>query len=232
MSSSNSLRRGLAAITLVAGSLGLAACSDAPIEPRPVDAAPSLALPRPASLSAKVSIGNGIDVLSSSTTNGVTTSRIKIDPRVNVSFGDASSMVNIPANSICDPGKSGYGPAFWDAPCAAAKNMLTFTVKSWTDANGRSRVEFTPDVRFAPGKMVGLYIKDATALDAANAAIKWCLNGNQGCVDESLTDASLATQRDRTSGYLFRRVKHFSGYMVSVGLTDDGSDGSSVIGIQ
>ena len=225
MSNFSNLRRGVAAMTLVAGTIALAACSDSTVEPRTVDAAPSLAgLPRPASLSAKVSLGNGIELLSSNTKDGVTYARIKIDPRTNVTFGSGTEMVNIPANSICDPGKSGYGPAFWDAPCTASKNMLIFNVKSWTDSKGRARVEFNPDVRFAPGKMVGLYLKDPQAASSANAQITWCANGNGGCIDESLTDPSLATQRDRSTGYLFRRVKHFSGYMVSVGLTDEGSD--------
>jgi hypothetical protein len=222
--SSHAARRGrsLASVLVVAGTFGLAACSDSTVAPA-TETAPALAaLPRPSSLSASVSLGKGVTLKSTSTNNGVTRTVIIVDPRVDVSLGGATDMVSIPANSICRPGVSGYGPEYWDRPCSPATAPITFEVESWTDKKtGQPRVEFTPDVRFSPAKMVGLYLKSTTAQTAQMPSILWCTNKSK-CVDEALTDKSLATQRDRTSGYVYRRVKHFSGYMVSVGLTGEG----------
>ena len=38
--------------------------------------------------------------------------------------------------------------------------------------------------------------------------------------DEAVADASLATARDPGTGYLARRIKHFSGYDVVSGFSD------------
>jgi hypothetical protein len=211
--------RSLAAVVLAAATFGLAACSDSTVAPA-TDTAPALAaLPRPSALSASVSLGKGVTISASTTSKGVTRSVIIVDPRVDVSLGGDAEMVSIPANSICKPGVSGYGPEYWDKPCTVANTPITFEVESWTDKKtGQPRVEFTPDVRFSPTKMVGLYLKSAAAQSAAKSSILWCTNKSK-CVDESDTDRTLVTQRDRSTGYLYRRVKHFSGYMVSVGLT-------------
>ena len=216
------VRRPLIAATLVAAAV-TTACSDAPVAPRRVDAA-AVVLPAPATVSANLTFANGgVNVTAYSTYNGVTTITAVIDPRTAISFGGGDHMVTIPAYAICNPLTSGYGPGTWDAPCAAATLPMTFTVKSWRDANGNSRVQFSPDVRFAPSKVVGLYLKSAAATPA-NASINWCRTGTTTCVNEAGTDASLATQRDGYTGYVYRRVKHFSGYMVSVGLTGEGND--------
>jgi hypothetical protein len=46
-----------------------------------------------------------------------------------------------------------------------------------------------------------------------------------GCIDEAALDASVRTVLNGATGTASRRVKHFSGYMVTVGLTDtDGND--------
>jgi hypothetical protein len=50
----------------------------------------------------------------------------------------------------------------------------------------------------------------------------WCPSTGTGCVDESKTDASLIPKRDATGGYLYGRIKHFSGYTVVVDRADDG----------
>ena len=207
------------AAILAAGTVGLAACSDSPVAPR--QSAESAA---PSALLSGLLAGSGVTVTATTTLNGVTTETLVVDPRSNVKFGGDDYMINIPAFAICDPLTSGYGPALWDAPCLSAVLPITFQVKSWVDAAGNSRTEIKPDIRFSPSKSVSLHLKSRLGSQSAGTRINWCPTGSALCVDESRNDASLATQRDVASGKVYRRVKHFSGYMVSVGLTGEGSD--------
>ena len=62
-------------------------------------------------------------------------------------FGD--HVLYIPANAVCDPATSGYGAAFWDAPCAPIHQPLEITA-TWSTINGRAVVSFSPELRFAP----------------------------------------------------------------------------------
>ena len=224
--STHTARRGrsLAAVLVVAGTFGLAACSDSPVAS---SAAPASPLSAPAVASANLTFATGVTVTASSTYNGVSYITAIVDPRSNVTFGGDDNMVTIPAYSICNPLTTAYGPAHWDAPCSPATLPLTFKVKSWTDAAGNSRVEFTPDVRFSPSKVVGLYLKSTLGAVSSNTSINWCRTGTTLCVNEARTDAALATQRDAASGFVYRRVKHFSGYMVSVGLTGENDSTST-----
>jgi hypothetical protein len=43
--------------------------------------------------------------------------------------------------------------------------------------------------------------------------VKYC--NESGCMDESLTDPSLISYVDTDSKVVFRRIKHFSGYVVA-----------------
>lgn len=124
--------------------------------------------------------------------------------------------IRFPAGAICDPSTSSYGPGTWDAPCTPLASAITFTVRTWTDAAGHPRVRFSPDVRFVPTQTVTLYLFDkATALDRKYQAF-WCPTGSRTCVNESLADPSVRTQRDPGTFYLYGRIKHFSGYNVVV----------------
>jgi hypothetical protein len=127
---------------------------------------------------------------------------------------DGIHRVDIEAGSVCDPTVSTYGAGEWDAPCQTIARPLQFTARSWTDANGHPRVTFSPDVRFAPGKVNTLTLKDKSASQLlANGRIVWCATEGGSCEDEALADESLAT-RLNANGTLSRRVKHFSGYTV------------------
>jgi hypothetical protein len=135
--------------------------------------------------------------------------------------------VTIPAGAICDPGTSGYGPTYWDKPCTPASRSITVQAKAWTDATGHPRVSFSPDVRFVPSKVVTLSLKDPNATASSTLRVNWCVTGSeyaQTCVDESKTDPSLATTFNSSTRTLTRRVKHFSGYMVTVGIIDESTD--------
>jgi hypothetical protein len=127
---------------------------------------------------------------------------------------------------VCDPATSGYGPTLWDAPCAPATAGVDFQAKSWVDATGHPRLVITPDVRFVPGKVVTMFMKDKAAALDATSNIVYCATGAAGCVNEAKADPSLAPSRDGNGGYVSRRVKHFSGYTVIVGLDCESEDPS------
>jgi hypothetical protein len=136
-----------------------------------------------------------------------------------------------PAAAICDLVTSGYGPRLWDAPCVPSVLPVRITAKSWVDAEGRPQVDFQPAMRFAPtlGDGVQLFLLDKKSALDPSAKILYCGGSNSGsgsnssgsgggsCVDESLNDASLVTRFDSPNGFVYRRIKHFSGYNVTAG---------------
>ena len=134
----------------------------------------------------------------------------------NIYVSSEGHRIVIPANSICKPGVSGYGPTYWDKPCATATAPIVFTIKSTVDASGRPRIDIHPDVRFTPSKTVTASFVDAAAAAKFNSLIAYCPTAST-CVDESKTDASLRTYTDKATGRVSRRLKHFSGYTVIVG---------------
>jgi hypothetical protein len=194
------LRRHLAA---AAFGLALAACADAPsASPLAPTDAPALA------------------VIGSDTSY----STFQYDPTLSydLSFGSGHKL-SVPAGAVCDPATSGYGAAYWDAPCTVAQAPITFQVKSWRDGAGHPRMSVLPDVRFVPGSAVTLRFKDDGAAAQARGTIVWCPTGATGCVDEAASDPTLVTRYNANSGWVYRRLKHFSGYNVVVDFYDDGS---------
>ena len=79
-------------------------------------------------------------------------------------------------------------------------------------------VQFQPPLRFVPGRVSTLYLTDKKASLDLLSKIVYCPDSG-ACVDEALSDPSLLTFRN-TQGYLYRRIKHFSGYNVAA-LEDD-----------
>jgi hypothetical protein len=199
---------------LMGGSAVLTACSDAPTLSGPAAHGPSLA---------------------ATTTVGDTTyTSFRIDPNDNgtiVIVGGVHKL-DVPKGAVCDVATSGYGPTLWDAPCAPSAVGVDFTAKSWFDAQGHPRVVISPDVRFVPGKVVTMFMKDRNAALDSTSNIAYCATGAAACVDESKADPSLAPTRDGNGGYVSRRVKHFSGYTVIVGLDCEslfGCDGEGTL---
>ena len=143
------------------------------------------------------------------------TSSILVTPNQGGVFWVGSEhVIAIEEGAICDPQKSSYGPTEWDAECVPMRRSITITARSWYDAGGHPRVRFSPDLRFVPTKTVTLYLADQAAVLDPSYKIFYCIS-NTDCVDESLTDPSLATQRDPNGRFLFRRIKHFSGFNVA-----------------
>jgi hypothetical protein len=136
-----------------------------------------------------------------------------IDPSQEQSLSLGVSHLDIPANAVCDLATSSYGPAHWDESCTPQTDTFTVTAVVRNAATDHPSVDFEPALRFSPDKNVHLYLyvtNDAT-LDASRA-VEYC--NAQGCVDESISDPSVASSVDLVNRVVFRRIKHFSGFIV------------------
>jgi hypothetical protein len=159
-----------------------------------------------------------------------------IDPTVAqlVRLGDHE--VILPANVVCDPSTSGYGSAEWEKPCTLARAAITFRAITGT-RHGHAAIEFEPDVRFVPGstedpgRSAVLTLRDVKKLnDKTNYSILWWdadAESNSGSgsdkgawVDEAATDPTLRAWTDRGGNRVSRRLKHFSGYNVTSGRSE------------
>ncbi len=142
--------------------------------------------------------------------------------------------IDYPANAVCDPETSGYGPDVWDTPCNTLNEDITVTAKIWVD-EGRSHVDFSPDIRFDPSKDVyvssvvpGLQGQEDN--DATRGQFSIWYTRREGdtryFINDAANDARLASSFDLVNGKARRKVQHFSGYFVQWGdiWCEDGSD--------
>jgi hypothetical protein len=146
--------------------------------------------------------------------------------------------VNFPANSVCDPSVSSYGPGTWDSPCATLADGQSITVRATYGiaANGGVVVDFSPALRFNPQAIVTIstsaYAPVLTTFRSYYLANPGALRylgvyytpdfGTTGFTDAGYDD-SQATHVNLTTGLVWRRIKHFSGYNVTSGLPCDPS---------
>jgi hypothetical protein len=148
-----------------------------------------------------------------------------IDPRRDnyLTFGDHSLW--LPSHSVCDPASSTYGIGTWNDACSPLTTSITITAKVRSASGGLPRVDFEPALRFNPSKAAYLTftVKGRQAKEAAEMRILYCpSSASKECVDEALSDPTLETVLDRPMKMVYRRIKHFSGYLVAErGLTDD-----------
>ena len=147
-------------------------------------------------------------------------------------FSLGNNAVYFPANSICDPATSSYGPDQWDVPCTPLDHDISFHAEVRRDTvSGQTWVDFTPAVRFVPtddpNQTVWMLMKagvDVTDANYVGLAMQWMPTGSPDlAVDEASTDSSLKTYVDIERDVVFRRVKHFSGYIVFTAKADAGS---------
>lgn len=141
-------------------------------------------------------------------------------------YTTANAAVYFPANSICDPATANYTGHQWDAPCATISAPIQITAVTRVQ-NGRTQVDFSPELRFAPSsnptRWVWLYMSVpslAGTTDLEAFKIFYAPTFGAPLVDESLTDPTLRTYVDTRTGTSLRRVKHFSGYVVTSGRCD------------
>jgi hypothetical protein len=150
---------------------------------------------------------------------------ITIDPTKNATYdlGNGHS-VYFPSGELCDPAKSTYGPTQWDQPCPKLIFKLTVNVTAWVDAAGHPYEDFSPSIRFLPttnpAKFVILSLTDPSASVDLSMSILYCPSPDTDCYSEAATDPTLVTHHDPTTGKVWRRIKHFSGYNVAAGDED------------
>ena len=154
------------------------------------------------------------------------------------SMGNGLFTIKIPSNAVCDPALSSYGDGTWDSPCTtlASGQSLTVTVTyGFTTANVPV-FDVSPGIRFNPNSVVTLGTNAYASSIVANATY---YAGNQQALhyfgmyytpdlgSTAYTDAgsdnSLITHVNLSTGYVWRRVKHFSGYNILSGLPCDPS---------
>lgn len=137
-----------------------------------------------------------------------------IDPSQEQSLQLGVSHLDIPANSICDLATSSYGAGTWNDACSHQTEAFTITAVVRNAATDHPSVEFQPALRFDPSSNVNLYlyVTDQATLD--NTKVLWYCSETE-CMDESTTDADLKSYVDTKNFMVFRRIKHFSGYVVA-----------------
>ena len=144
--------------------------------------------------------------------------QVTIDPRRKNELHFGQYTLSLPANAVCRLGDSGYGIASFDAPCAVESDPVTIRATVSVDGDGRQRIDLQPQMRFNPTRTVVLSmdVGQAALLSAENWRILFCPVADlQGCVDESQFDKSLTTKIDFKRGLVYRRIKHFSGYLAA-----------------
>jgi hypothetical protein len=141
-----------------------------------------------------------------------------------VNLLDAYTL-SFPAGAVCDPDASdtqtGYANKQWDAPCTVATGDIPVraTLK-WS--NGNLYADFSPALRFVPGKTVtistNVLASTVQAQNSTGTADGWTIeyaSGIEGVGSfDALDDASLRTVVVGSTGRIWRRIKHFSGYMI------------------
>ena len=146
----------------------------------------------------------------------------KIDPEEHQILQLGASRLEIPADAVCKLGRSSYGPSHWDDSCKLQENGFTITAVVRNAGTDHPSVNFEPALRFSPKKNVVLYlhVTNNATLDASRV-VNYC--SAKGCVNEALTDPSVATSVDLANRIAFRRIKHFSGYVIAQ-LTESGDE--------
>lgn len=198
---------------------GLVACADnsnslVTAPPTPTVAPTIVTKPAPASYFGSL---GGTSLLSRQMIGDTTVTQFTLTPWSPLSLYDIgnASKIFFPlgATSVCDPATSGYGVGTWDTPCTPLSSSITITAKSWLDpVTGAVDTDFSPELRFVPAPIgVTLFLHDATP--SPTDVIDYCSNGV--CVDDSKVDGSVITSSDG-SGFVYRVIKHFSGYNVVV----------------
>jgi hypothetical protein len=144
------------------------------------------------------------------------------------------------ANAVCDPATSGYGESYWKSECETLNQPITITATSWEE-DGRAYTEFSPDIRFAPGKSVELsvvreeVIGEFLSLRTALANNIWYVVrvGEFGYFeDEGWLDPYVRTHFNTQTGLVSRKIRHFSGWSVRSGDCGAGADDSGLAAVE
>ncbi len=201
--------------------LGLAACSDGLTAPQSSGFDPGEALmAKGGGKGGSGSSGIGSGQSGRGQDEGTRTFTIYPGIPVFERFGD--HVLTMPANVVCDPSTSGYGSAYFDAPCARANEPIAVTA-TWAERGGRPVIRFSPDLRFTPSnseqQWVKLSLRDRKGVKPdLYYTILWYDAAESKWVDESQADPTLQARTVLDGVFVTRRLKHFSDYALWVGL--------------
>ena len=138
----------------------------------------------------------------------------QIDPSQAQSLTFGASHLDIPANAVCDLATSSYGMGTWNDSCATQTEPFTITAVVRNAATDHPSVEFQPALRFNPQANVNLYLYVTDQATLNNTKVMYYCNETE-CVNEAQADADLTSNVDVENKVVFRRIKHFSGYVVA-----------------
>jgi hypothetical protein len=137
-------------------------------------------------------------------------------------------VLAFPANAVCDPSTSGYGPDTWDLACQTLDVPIAITATFWWK-DKIAYVDFSPDIRFSPDKSVLISTRRGakTSDDLAQFTMWYfkTVDNVRYFIDEAAVDADVATKHDFSTKRVWRRVKHFSGISLSSGQPCDDTVG-------
>jgi len=138
--------------------------------------------------------------------------------------------LTFPEGAVCDPDaedtKVGYANQDWDADCTVATSDIPVrAVLKYS--NGKLYADFQRSLRFVPNKVVTISTNVlAGQVEWQNdfgATQGWAIQFAPGIeepgVADALTDPSVRTVVVGSTGKIFRRIKHFTGYVIA---TTDG----------
>jgi len=150
-----------------------------------------------------------------------TSADFTVGPQGGVFFVGNHAVV-FPKKSICDPKTSTYGD--WDTACKTIGKPIQIHAVVRNE-NGRTWVDFSPELRFAPSadpsRWVWMYMYTPEARGAKGDLSRFNILYAQSIggvtVDDAASDPTLRTYVDTWTGISVRRIKHFSGYTASGG---------------
>jgi len=208
------MRKLISALVVSAVAMGAAACADNAVAPTEATSRSALA----PSATSFDRINKSIEPL------GLQTQDFVIPAHGGqVTIGGIFTL-DFPTHSVCDPAGSGYGD--WNAPCQTLKTDLPVTA-TYGVQNGQLVIDFSREIRFVPAHNSNRWVTISTntyremliGVTPPNLLPDFLYIPNLGAtpVDESLTDPTLRTHVDLRTGNVYRRIEHFSGYLVGAG---------------
>lgn len=136
--------------------------------------------------------------------------------------------LSFPAGAVCDPAAEdtqvGYAGHDWDAACTpAAEDVPVRAVLKYT--NGKLYVDFQTALRFVPDKRVTIATNVLSGQvqwqneqgDKDGWTIQYAAGIDAAAVNDASVDQSVRTVIVGSTGKIFRRIKHFSGYVIWLG---------------
>jgi hypothetical protein len=217
------MRVNLRVLAATAAVVSAAACSDSATEPHPA-AGVSAASRAPA-----------FDYASIGSRSGLQTTDFVVSPNGG-SYSIAGLFnINFPANAVCDPDLSTYGDGQWNSACVVLDRDIQIHATLRLTGNGLA-VDFQPELRFSPSAQVTVstdvfapvIVGSHDFLSHYPATLRplamfYETSLGATAVGDYAVDPDAITHVDLGTGRIWRRIKHFSGYVMGNGAACDPS---------